>query len=191
MPFNPLDWLLLALLLYSAVRAALNGFFREAFTLAGLVLGFPLACWYYHPLAIQLRNLITTPTFAQLVAFALVLTAITVLASLLGRVLRRGARTVGLGFADRFGGMLFGLFRGALIGTAILLAITAFLPTAPWVQSSVLSPYLLRAAHAVSFTMPPDLSLRLRESLQHLNHSSTDWIKSGLLSHTRLTTLQP
>ncbi len=188
MTLNPLDWLLLALLVYSAVRAAMNGFFREAFALAGLVLGFPLACWYYRPLAAQLRNLITTPAFAQLVAFALILTAVTVTASLLGRTLRRGARTVGFGFADRLGGALFGLLRGAGIATAILLAITAFLPTAPWVQTSQLAPYFLRAAHAVSFAMPADLSIRLRESLQHLNHSSTLWIKSGPLSHTRLTT---
>ncbi len=188
MTLNPLDWLLLALLAYSTVRAVLNGFFREAFTLAGLVLGFPLACWYYHPLAGELRNLITTPAVAQIVAFALILSAITIMASLLGRVLRRGARTVGLGLADRLGGALFGLLRGAGIATAMLFAITAFLPTAPWVQNSVISPYLLRAAHAVSFTMPTDLQVRLRDSLQHLNHSSTDWIKSGPLSHTRLTT---
>jgi membrane protein required for colicin V production len=190
-PLNPLDWLLVALLLYSAIRAAINGFFREAFTLAGLVLGFPLACWYYQPLSLQIRYLITTPAFAQVVAFALILTAVTLSASILGRILRRGARTVGLGFADRLGGALFGLLRGAGIATAILLAITAFLPTAPWVQNSAIAPYLLHAAHAVSFTMPPDLRIRLRDSLQHLNHGSPDWIKSGPLSHTGFTTLQP
>ncbi len=185
---NPLDWLLLALLTYSCIRAAINGFFREAFTLAGLVLGFPLACWYYHPLALKLAGLINTPAIAQFAAFLLILTAITVMASLLGRILRRGARTVGLGFADRLGGALFGLIRGAVIATALLLAVTGFLPAAPWIQNSLISPYLLHAAHAVSFTMPADLQVRLRDSLQHLNHSSTDWIKSGPLSHTRFTT---
>ena len=197
MNFNPLDWLLLALLLYSTLRAALNGFFREAFTLAGLVLGFPLACWGYRDLAHTLAGLITTPTLAQLAAFALLLTAVTVLASLLGRLFRRGARTVGLGLPDRLGGALFGLLRGAVIATALLLAVTAFLPTAPWVQTSLLAPYLLRAAHAVSFAMPQDLSLRLQDALGHLrrsghlNHSAADWIKSGLSSHTSTTTLQP
>ncbi len=184
MTLNPLDWLLVALLLYSATRAALNGFFREAFSLAGLVLGFPLACWYYHPLALQLKNLITTPAFAQLVAFGLILTAITVAASLLGRLLRRGARTVGLGFFDRLGGALFGLLRGAGIATALLLAITAFLPTAPWIQHSVLAPYLLRSAHALSFAMPSDLRLRLQDGWPYLNHSTPDWIKPRSLSHT-------
>ena len=188
---NPLDWLFAVLLTYSAVRAALNGFFREAFTLAGLVIGFPLACWYYPTLAHSLAGLITTPTLAQLAAFLLILTAVTVTASLLGRILRRGARTVGLGFADRLGGALFGLVRGTLLATAILLAVTAFLPSAPWVRNSQIAPYLLRAAHAVSFTMPADLRIRLRDTLQHLNHSSPDWIKSGLPSHTTPTTLQP
>ena len=181
---NPLDWLLTALLVYSAVRAAINGFFREAFTLLGLVVGFPLACWYYRDGAHALAGLITTPTLAQFAAFLLILAAVTITASLLGRLFRRGARTVGLGIADRLGGALFGLLRGALVGTALLLALTAFLPSAPWVGNSRLAPYFLRAAHAVAFTMPKDLRLRLRASLGLLKHSSPDWIKSGLPSHT-------
>ncbi len=188
---NPLDWLITALLVYSAVRAAMNGFFREAFTLAGLLIGFPLACWYYHALAQALAGLITAPTIALLAAFFLILTAVTLTASLLGRVLRRGARTVGLGFADRLGGAIFGLLRGAGVAVALLLALTAFLPAAPWVQTSQIAPYLLRAAHAVSFGMPSDLRLRLWEGLEHLNHSSADWIKSGPLSHIKTKTLQP
>ena len=187
---NPLDWFLAALLLYSAVRAAMNGFFREAFTLLGLLLGFPLACWSYRDAAHALAGLISTPAFAQFTGFLLILAAVTIVCSLLGRLFRRGARTVGLGLADRLGGALFGLLRGALLGTALLLAVTAFLPTAPWVQTSQLAPYFLRTAHAVSFTMPEDLRARLRDGLAqittlgHLKHSSSDWIKSGLSSHT-------
>ena len=187
---NPLDWLLAALLTYSAVRAAINGFFREAFSLGGFLIGFPFACWYYRDLAGALRGLITTPALAQFAAFLLILAASTIIASLLGRLFRTGARTVGLGWADRLGGAAFGLVRGILLGSAILLAITAFLPSAPWIQNSYLAPYLLRGAHAVSFAMPPDLRARLTESLGRIGipgrskHSSPDWIKSGLSSHT-------
>ena len=184
MTLNPLDWLIATLLVYSAVRAAINGFFREAFTLAGLLIGFPLACWYYREAAHSLAGLITSPAFAQFAAFLLILAAVTVTASLLGRLFRRGARTIGLGIADRICGALFGLLRGALIATAFLLALIAFLPSAPWVQTSRIAPYLLEGAHAVSFTMPRDLRLRLRASIGLLKHSSPDWIKSGLSSHT-------
>ena len=189
---NPLDWLLAVLLAYSALRAAMNGFFREAFTLAGFVVGFPLACWGYRDGAHALAGLITTPAFADFAAFLLILAAVTIVASLLGRLLRGGARTVGLGWADRLGGALFGLVRGCLIGAAFLVALTVFLPGSPWVRTSRLSPYLLQGAHAVSFTMPSDLRLRFTEALERFRipygfkHSSRDWIKSGFSSHTEI-----
>ncbi len=184
---NPLDWLLTVLLLYSMVRAALNGFFRAAFNLAGLVCGLPLAFWGYRDLALDLRELLTSPALAQLAAFLLILSGVAVAASLLGRLFRHGARTVGLGVVDRLGGALFGLVRGLLIGSALLLAITAFLPAAPWVETSQLAPYFLRGAHALSFTMPPELRFRLRDGMGHLKHSSPDWIKGGLPSHTGIS----
>ena len=175
---NPLDWLLAILLAYSVIRAALRGFVQEAFALAGLVAGFLFACWFYRDLALELKGLITTPPVAQLAAFVLLLLATMVLASVIGKLLRRTVSAVGLGFVDRLLGALFGLLRGALLGVGLLLAITAFLPTAPWVQSSTLAPYFLRSAHAVSFVMPSDLKRRLSDGLQHINHAPRHWINA-------------
>ncbi len=189
MTLNPLDWLLLALLLYSALRAALNGFLRQVFGLLGLLLGFPLASSFYRDGAHLLARFVGSsavapPAIVQIASFLLILAAVTLAAALVGRLFRRGARTVGLGLVDRLAGALFGLIRGALLGTVLLLAITAFGPTAPWVQSSRLAPYFLQAALAVSFAMPAPLRVRLGDTLGHLKHSSPDWIKSGLPSHT-------
>jgi len=177
---NPLDWLLAILLTYSIVRAAMRGFFQEAFALAGLILGFLFACWFYRSVALSLKGLITSTQLAQLVAFLLILAITMVLATLLGKILRRTVSVVGLGFMDRLGGALFGLLRGALLAVALVLAITAFLPTAPWIQTSKLTPYFLRAAHAVSFVMPTDLRLRLLDGLDRAKHTTPDWIKHGI-----------
>jgi membrane protein required for colicin V production len=178
---NPLDWLLAILLTYSVVRAAMRGFFQEAFSLGGLILGFLFACWFYLPLAKRLAGLISSPPVAQLGAFLLILIATMLLAGLLGKLLRKTASAVGLGFMDRLLGALFGLARGALLGVALLLAITAFLPTAPWILQSKATPYFLRAAHAVSFVMPPDLKHRLFDAsgriTDRIKHTSPDWIK--------------
>jgi membrane protein required for colicin V production len=176
---NPLDWLLAILLTYSVVRAVMRGFFQEAFALGGLILGFLFACWFYRPLAVDLKGLINSPQIAQLAAFLLILAGIMIVASLLGKLLRHTASAIGLGFADRLLGALFGLLRGALLGVALLLAVTAFLPSAPWVENSLLAPYFLRAAHAVSFVMPSDLKLRLLDALHHIKHTTPDWIKQG------------
>jgi membrane protein required for colicin V production len=173
---NPLDWLLALLLVYSVVRAAFRGFFQEVFALGGLILGFLFACWFYRSAA---------PQLAEFAAFVLILIATMIVATLLGKLLRSTASAIGLGIADRLLGALFGLLRGGLLGLSLLLAITAFLPTAPWVQTSFLAPYFLRAAHAVSFVMPADLKLRLLDGLHHIKHTTPDWIKSGISSHTR------
>ncbi len=177
---NPLDWLLAILLAYSVIRAAMRGFFQEAFALGGLILGFLFACWFYRLLAIDLKGLITSPQIAALAAFLLILAGTMILANLLGRILRHTASAIGLGFVDRLLGAVFGLLRGALLGVALLLAVTAFLPRSPWVENSHLDPYFLRAAHAVSFVMPSDLKLRLLDGLDHLKHTTPDWIKEGL-----------
>ncbi len=173
---NPLDWFLAILLTYSVVRAAIRGLFQEAFALGGLILGFLFACWFYRMLALDLKGLITSPQIAQLAAFLLILAGTMILASLLGRVLRHTASAIGLGFVDRFLGALFGLLRGAFLGVVLLLALTAFLPSAPWIENSHLAPYFLRTAHAVSFVMPSDLKLRLLDGLNHLKHATPDWI---------------
>jgi membrane protein required for colicin V production len=182
---NPLDWLLSILLAYSVVRAVMRGFFQEAFALGGLILGFLFACWFYCSLAVDLKGLINSPQIAQLAAFLLILAGTMIIASLIGKLLRHTASAVGMGFADRLLGALFGLLRGAILGVVLLLAVTAFLPTAPWIQNSHLAPYFLRAAHAVSFVMPSDLRLRVLDGLNRIKHTTPDWIKHGLSSQTK------
>ena len=181
---NPLDWLLGGLLLYSTVRAAIRGFFREAFALGGLILGFLLACWFYRELAVQLAGLISSAQIALLVAFLLILIGTMLVAGLIGSLLKRTASAIGLGFFDRLLGALFGLIRGCLMGTALLMALTAFLPPAPWMASSKLAPFFLRASHAVFFVMPADLKLRLHVGTEHIKHTTPDWIKLASPSHT-------
>jgi len=166
---NPLDWLLAALLAYSVIRAFMRGFVREAFALAGLITGFFLACWNYPIVALRLRGIVNSPPLGNLVAFALILFAIVIIAALLGKLLSRTASAVGLGFFDRLGGALFGLARGGLFCLALLLVCTAFLPAAPWVKTSSLAPYFLRANHEVSFVMPSDLRQRLANGLERLH----------------------
>jgi membrane protein required for colicin V production len=164
---NPLDWFLAALLAYSVIRAVMRGFVREAFALGGLVVGLVLACWNFRVVSQYIRGLVNEQPLADLLGFLAILIGVTLVATLLGRLLSRTASAVGLGFFDRVGGAFFGLVRGALLGLAVLLAVTVFLPTSPWVKTSSLAPYFLRADHAVSFVMPTDLRARFTNGLKH------------------------
>lgn len=176
---NPLDWLLTLMVGYSALRAALRGFVKEAFALGGMVAGLLLACWFYRAGGTALKGLIVSPQLAELAAFVLILVGTAIAASLLGRLISRTVSAVGLGVMDRLAGAAFGVARGALIAGSMLLGVIAFLPTAPWVATSRLAPYFLRAAHAVSFVMPTDLQTRLMDGVNRAKRISPNWINRG------------
>ena len=174
---NALDWLIVLLIAYSIVRATMRGFFQEALSLAGLILGFLCACWFYRSLAPSLGSLIPSPAAAQLAAFLLLLFGILILSGLLGRLMRHTVSLMGLGFVDRILGAMLGLCRGAILCFALLPALAAFRPAAPWMKNSRLAPYFLRAVHAVSFLMPTELSQRLLDGMNRLKHITPGWIK--------------
>ena len=181
---NPLDWLLAVVVVYSTIRAGMRGLVRELFALGGLLAGCLLACWYYRTVAEFLRGLVNSEPLADFCAFLMIIALVMVAAAVLAAVIRRGASMIGLSPLDRLGGAAFGAARGLVLGAALLMAVTAFLPTAPWVQGSKFSPYLLRASHAVSFVMPRQLKRQLVEGLDRLNHTTPNWINYGSSSHT-------
>jgi membrane protein required for colicin V production len=174
---TPFDWLLLAPLVYSTVQAFLRGLVRELFSLFGLIAGVLLAAWNYGRLASLLGAVISNPAVANVVSFLLIAIGIMIVATIVGRLIHATAHAVGLGFFNRLGGAAFGLLRGCLIGVAVLMAISAFLPETAWVKNSRLAPYFLAGAHAVSFVVPHDLEQLILDGAAQIKHNAPDWIK--------------
>jgi membrane protein required for colicin V production len=181
--FNAFDWLLLAVLLCSTVVAFLRGIIRVLFSFIGLFSGIVLASWYYPNLAHRLAALLPTRAASELAAFLLIAISTMVLIGLLGRLVSRTARAVGLGIPDRLLGALFGFARGCLLGVAVIMAVAAFMPGSLWIAKSRLLPYFLDGAHAVSFVVPQDLQHRILRGAEALKHKAPDWIKPSPAPH--------
>jgi membrane protein required for colicin V production len=162
------DWLLLIIVLASVLAAFRRGIIRVLFSLAGLIAGLLLASWNYARLAFPLHRWITSNTAAQAIAFFAILFTVMVLFTLAAGLVRKTVAAVGLGFVDRLLGAAFGLVRGALLGVAILMAITAFVPNSSWMKNSVLAPYFLAGCHAVSFVMPSGFRQQMAAGASHL-----------------------
>jgi membrane protein required for colicin V production len=173
---NPFDWFLLGVLAYSTIMAFLRGFFRETFSLVGLVAGILLASWYYNPLAVRLVQWLPWST-SQLVSFLLIAILVMVLCGFFGTLLSKTAKTIGLGFIDRALGAVFGFARGCLLGVLLLMAAAAFFPHERYIQNSQLAGYFLDGAHAVSFVVPTNLQQLIREGARELQQRTPDWIK--------------
>jgi membrane protein required for colicin V production len=174
---NPFDWLLIAVLALSTIQAFFRGLLWELFSLVGLAAGILLAAWYYPLLASLLARWIASAPAANVAAFLVITISVMVLAAVLGRMFHTAAQAIGLGFFDRLGGAVFGLVRGWLAGVAILMALTAFLPSSDWLKNSRLTPYFLAGAHAVSFVVPHDLEQLILDGATQLKHNAPDWIK--------------
>ena len=167
---NAFDWLLLFVLVWSIGVAFARGIIRELFGLAGTILGLLLASWNYTAFALRLSPWITTPAAAEIAAFSLIAIGVLIACTLLGRIVRGTAHTVGLGFVDRLAGAGFGLLRGGLLGLGIVMTATAFFPPQTAVANSRLAPYFLAAAHEVCFVVPQDLQRRITGGIDSIRH---------------------
>jgi len=160
---NWLDYLLLAILLASAVMSARKGFSREIIGLASALCALVLGMWFYGLAGSFLIPWVSSPRIANLIGFLLVVCAVLLLGGILGWIVSRFMRTVGLSFFDRLLGAAFGFVRGLLIAIALLTAYMAFGPEidSKTVSASVLNsriaPYVLDASHVFVAIAPMEL----------------------------------
>ncbi|HWR35163.1 MAG TPA: CvpA family protein [Clostridia bacterium] len=160
-----LDWLIVAILSLSLLLAALQGFLYELFSLAGVVIGYLLAAWEYRRVAPWFLPYVKSDWIAHSVAFLLIFVFITLLAGIAGRIARSLAKEVGLRWFDRLLGAAFGLSRGALIVTVVVLALASFGPGSKWLTASQFGPYFLVIGRAATWVAPYELRERFRNGV--------------------------
>jgi len=182
MPFtfiqlSAFDWFLVVIVLLSVVAAFRRGIIKVLFSLGGLIAGILLASWNYARLATILDSWISSSIAAQAIAFLAILLTVMVLFTLAAGLVRKTIRAVGLGIFDRLLGAAFGLVRGLLVGVAVLMAITAFVPDSTWTQNSLLVPYFLSGSHAVSFVVPRGFQEQMAAGASHLLQQKSEQIR--------------
>ena len=175
----PIDWVISAVLVISLLGAAKNGFFIEAFSLAGVVLGLLIASWNYQQMVPWIERAIHTPPIAQAVAFLAIALGVMIVAGLIGRALRWSAKSNGLGWLDRIAGAAFGFVKGCVVVTLGIMALAAFWPRTNWLDRSRLAPYFLSMAHTTTAVTPSEFGGRIRDGVKIIRDASPDWLKRG------------
>jgi membrane protein required for colicin V production len=160
---NWLDIVLLIILLVSMLLSARKGFSREIVGMAAAVLALVLGMWFYGLAGSFLQPYVSSARLANLIGFLLVVFAVMLLGGIVGWIVNRFLRTIGLSFFDRLLGAAFGLVRGMLVAIALLTAYMAFGPEvdSKTVSASVLhsriAPYVLDASHLAVAIAPMEL----------------------------------
>src|ERR1700728_2335853 len=148
------DWMICAVLVINVVAAAMQGFFAEALSMAGLVVGYIVAAWKYRSLAEWFESFLKNPWLAEILGFLIIFFAILLLFGIAARIARWIMKEAGLSGFDRFLGAVLGLLKGGLMVAVILMGMTAFEPTSKLLQNSQLAPYFLVMGRAAIWLAP-------------------------------------
>jgi membrane protein required for colicin V production len=168
---NIADWTILGVIVLSVVMAIAEGFFHQAFGLAGLVVGYLLAAWQYRRLAEWFSPQLKSPWLAEIAAFVTIFLAVVIVAGIAGRITRWVMKEAGLSLFDRVLGGLLGLLKGTLFIAVILMGMTAFTPTSKLLEGSQLASYFLVVGRAAIWLAPSQLRGKFYEGLGLLHRA--------------------
>lgn len=160
-----LDWIFIAILIISTLTAVLSGFIVEVFSLGGLILGLVLAYWNFPRVLPYVLAWGLPQNAAIIVAFAVIALATMIFSVILGHILRKSVRLVGLGWLDRLAGAAFGLVKGAVLVLVVIVVLMAFMPKSSLVKKSRLAPHFLMLAHTVTGVSPTEFSAKIHHEI--------------------------
>lgn len=124
---NLLDFLIFIPILYFCYRGVRNGLIGEVLGIAGIILAVFLTFHYMDEVADYIRPLIEgNPSYLPFVAGAIIFFGTVIVIQLIAYILRRFLEVVRLNIVNRILGFFFGLLKGGIIVSAILLLLAGF-----------------------------------------------------------------
>src|ERR1700756_548082 len=166
------DWAVVILMVSAVIAGMVRGFFRSVCSLGGLLLGLALAAWNYDRLAGLFLPLVRIPAGANTIAFLFIALVIMALIGVVGNLLAKAFKMIGLGWLDGIAGGIFGFFQGVVLVVVFILVIVAFFPQEQWLAESTLPRMFFSALNVSTHMTPSELSDRVRSGLHAVEEES-------------------
>jgi membrane protein required for colicin V production len=160
--WNWLDWVLAAVAVISVVAAALKGFVQELISLASVVVGLVVAAIGYPRAALWFDDLTKSHEIALGLGFLILFLGTLLVGALAGALARKLIKTAGIQWFDRFLGGIFGLVRGGLVDSILIMAMMAFAIKPDAVRQSALVPYVATGTRVLALAMPGNLKAQFQ-----------------------------
>jgi membrane protein required for colicin V production len=155
--WNWLDWVLAIIIVVSVVFAIGKGLVRELISLGAVIVGIVVAGLEYTRAARWFQDLTKSQQIALAAGFLTVFLLVLIGGAAISLVARLLIRQAGIEWFDRFLGGIFGLVRGIVIDSILLMVMMAFAVKPQAVQNSRLAPYVSTGARALAYLMPHNL----------------------------------
>lgn len=161
---NIADFLVIAIVVISAVIGIARGFLREVVSLLTWVLALFFAWRFGGLLEPRLGGLLADPDVRPWAARAIIFLLVLLVGAAVGALLGHFVRLSIFSGMDRFLGFLFGLARGAVvIGVLVILGQLLRLEGEGWWRQSLLLPYGERMANGLRTLVGEELARHRRD----------------------------
>jgi membrane protein required for colicin V production len=153
------DWLIIGIVLVSAVIGLFRGFFREVISILSWVVAFVVAIHFTEPASRLLETSIETPSLRKAVTGTGLFVLVLLVGGLVNFLVGKLVSGSGLAGTDRAVGGVFGVVRGAaLVILLMLLAALTPMTQDPWWRESRLIPQLEPYAVWVKGLLPAEFA---------------------------------
>lgn len=154
------DLIVILLLVFFALRGLRNGFICEVAGILGLIAAFTVANTV-HPHVSPYMHFITNPNLRTILTYILLFVATLLLVAAIARLLRKVLEVAFARWIDSLAGFFFGLAKGLLICSLLIVVIQALFGQAQFIQDSHTIPYLNAMIERIRAWLPDDLATRL------------------------------
>jgi membrane protein required for colicin V production len=167
---NWLDFVLLAIILLTAVIGVFKGFVKQVIGLVAVVAGLILASLYYRETAGIFETFIKNSLLSDFFGFLLIFVLVLIAGAVLGHLITKAMKGP-LAFANRLFGAIFGFIKAVLICGIIVFALVSFEIAKPALETSILAPACLGVTRAVVNLIPQDLRAKFNSSYKKIRES--------------------
>jgi len=166
---NSFDIVVAVILGFCLIRGIFRGLVKEMASIIGVLAGFYAAYTYYPEMAGLLSRWIDNTIYLNITSFMVIFCLILIIISILGVVLKYLMSIAHLGWADRVSGACFGVLKGVLIVSVLLVTLTAFLPKgSPLVRDSLLAPHINMLSENMAKIISADMRQAFDEKMGEL-----------------------
>jgi membrane protein required for colicin V production len=175
---NWIDLLLLIVIGLSVLTGLAAGFARVGVGFIAMIVGLFCGFWFYGIVAAYVLDYVSSRAIASLIGFFVIFFGVLILGAILGRILAKFFKWVGLSWLDRLLGGAFGLVRGFVIAAGIVTVLLAFSPSPPprSVVDSKLMPYVINVSELFAALTPHEI--------KDAFYATKDKVKAAWSQHT-------
>jgi len=155
------DLIIIVIIIISALISLVRGFVKESLSLASWILAGFIALRYFTPLADLLEPYIESPTIRTATGFAILFVSSLIVGAIINYMASQAVTKTGLTGTDKSLGVVFGVARGLLIVTLlVLLAGLTPMPSEPWWNDSTMIEFFSDMANWIKDILPQDVAGR-------------------------------